>query len=260
MQHIVWEGDTPQGHFQIVDGPYDGREARVLYSGERQAAQSGVARDGQPDLLFDYNQRLLELALGLQPHRVLVLGGGVGTLPQALLAALPAVRIDMVEPNAGLIQLAYRYFDLPEDDRLQLFTTDGRSFLRQHATRYDLIIVDAFTDTAIPRELKTYEAFGAYHTHLQTPGVLVVNVISGYQGQSAHPLQQMYTAALSTFDAVDIFLATQGYSMWLPQNFILAAQKTGGQSAIERPLQQYVRHAAVRPPEVHPAMMSHDTA
>jgi spermidine synthase len=258
MQRIVWEGNTARGHFQVVDGLYDGRESRVLYSGEKQAAQSGLARDGQPDLLFDYNQRLLELALGMQPRTVLMLGGGVGTLPQALLAELPAVHVDMVEPDPGLAELAYRYFDLPVDSRLRLFCTDGRSFLAEHIECYDMVFVDAFTHTAIPRGLKTLEAFRAYRAHLNTPGVLAMNVISGYHGQSAHPLRQTYAAALSTFDVVDIFLATQGYSMWLPQNFILTAQKTAGQNSAERPLGQYVRHAAAKPPEVHPDMVLHD--
>jgi spermidine synthase len=254
MQQIVWEGDTAQGHLQIVDGPYDGRPARVLYSGDKQAAQSGIARDDKPDLLFDYNQRLLELALGLTPRTVLMLGGGVGTLPQALLAELPAAQVDMVEPDDGLTELAYRYFDLPVDDRLRLFHTDGRSFLREHAGRYDLVIVDAFMHTTIPRGLKTLEAFRAYAAHVNTPGVLAMNVISGYHGQSAHTLQQTYAAALHNFDAVDIFLASKGYSMWLPQNFILTAQKTAGNSAAQRPLAQFVRYAAVKPPETHPDM------
>src|SRR3954469_25939647 len=121
MQQVVWEGDTAYGHYQVVDAPYDGRPARVLYSGDHQAAQSGVATDGQPDLLFDYNQRLFEIARGVQPKTVLLIGGGVGTLPTALLAALPDVQVDMVEPDDGLTKLAYQYFDLPVDDRLRLF-------------------------------------------------------------------------------------------------------------------------------------------
>lgn len=253
MQQILWEGDTPYGHYQVVDTPYDGRPARVLYSGDRQAAQSGIPKDGKPGMLFDYNQRLFELADSLVPNRVLLIGGGVFTLPAVLLQTLPQVHIDAVEIDPGLTELAYKFFDLPVDERLSIFNTDGRTFLREHASRYDMILVDAFLHTVIPDELKTVQAFEAYAKHLEPKGVLAMNVISGYHGSGSRALEQVYAAALRSFDAVDIFLASHGYTLWLPQNFVLAAQK--GQNL---PLKDYVRHDAVKPPEVNPGMALND--
>lgn len=254
-QEVLWEGNTEYGHYQVVDTLYDSRPARVIYSGDRQAAQSGVAKDTNPDLLFDYNQRMFELATNLVPKTMLLIGGGVGTLATALLAALAGVQIDIVEPDKGLVKLAYKYFDLPVDERLRLHSTDGRSFLRQTAERYDLVLVDAFQHTTIPKDLKTLEAFQAYYKHLQPQGVLAMNIISGYHGPTAHTLQQIYAASLQTFETVDIFLASRGYSFWLPQNFVLAAQKQNN-----LPLRDYVRHDAVKPPEVSPASVLRDEA
>lgn len=254
QQEVLWEGNTAHGHYQVVETLYDSRPARVLYSGERQAAQSGVAKDGKPDLLFDYNQRMFELATSLAPESVLIIGGGVGTLAKALLEALPDVRVDIVEPDNGLSDLAYRFFDLPIDERLRIFNTDGRSFLRGHFGRYDLVLLDAFTHTTIPKELKTVEAFEAYQKHVKPGGVFAANVISGYYGPSANTLRTMYAAALQAFDTVDIYLASRGYSLWLPQNFVLAAQKQNN-----LPLKDYVRHEAVKPPEVTPAEVLRDS-
>lgn len=247
MQQVLWEGDTAFGHYQIVDTPYDGRPARVLYSGDRRAAQSGVAKDDNPDLLFDYNQRMYELVNGLTPGRVLVIGGGVFTLPAALLLALPELRIDVVEPDAKLTELAYEFFDLPVTDRLNIFNTDGRTFLQEHAMCYDMILVDAFSHTTIPRDVITHQAFQEYADHLGRSGVLAMNVISSYHGTKAHTLAQTYAAAIRSFDTVGIFLASRGYSMWLPQNFVLTAQKDG--SIL---LKDLVRHEAVKPPTVQP--------
>ena len=246
-QDVLWEGETTYGHYQVVDTLYDGRPARVLYSGNRQAAQSGVAKDDKPDLLFDYNQRMFELANALVPKTILLIGGGVGTLPMALRATIPGVRIDMVEPDTGLTKLAYRFFNLPVDEALQIFNTDGRTFLREHATRYDMILLDAFNHTTIPMELMTLQAFEAYKKHLNPSGVFIANVISGYYGPGAHVLRQMYAAALQSFETLDIFLASRGYSLWLPQNFVLTAQRD-----TDLPLKDYVRHEAVAPPEVRP--------
>jgi hypothetical protein len=247
MQHILWEGNTPYGHYQVVDTLYDGRPARVLYSGDRQAAQSGVAKDDNPDLLFDYNQRLYELAIGLAAKRILLIGGGTFTLPTILLKHLPMTIIDVVEPDAGLTELAERFFDLPTSSQLHIYNTDGRAYLRSHAIRYDLILVDAYDHVTIPRGIKTRQAFEAYGKHLEAGGVFAMNVISGYHGTGARPLREVYAAAMRTFDTVDIFLASQGYSLWLPQNFVLAARNGGGS-----PLGAYVRYQSVQPPEVSP--------
>jgi spermidine synthase len=252
-QDILWEGDTAMGHYQVIDTLYDGRPARVLYSGDQQAAQSGLAKDDNPDLLFDYNQRMFELVTSLVPENLLLIGGAVGTLPKALLEALPDIQVDMVEPDDGLTDLAYRYFALPVDARLRIFHTDGRSFLREHGTRYDMILVDAFMHTTIPKSLKTIEAFQAYNKHLKPNGILTANVISGYHGTGAHVLRDMSAAAFAAFNTVDIFLASRGYSLWLPQNFVLTAQKSG-----TLPLKDYMRYEAVKPPEVGPADALHD--
>jgi len=224
MQQLLWEGDTPRGHYQVIDTLYDGRKSRVLYSGDRQAAQSGIPKDDNPRLLFDYNQRMFEIVTALKPRAMLVVGGGVFTLPTALLHELPALHIDAVEPDEGLTELAERFFDLPDDDRLRIYNTDGRSFLREHPDRYDLIFIDAYMHTTIPRELKTRQAFAAYHAHLKSGGLLTMNVISGYEGQHARVLKEVCAAAKLSFDSVDLYLAGSGYSLWLPQNFVLTAQ------------------------------------
>jgi hypothetical protein len=244
MQRTLWEGDTTYGHYQVVDAPYNGRPARVLYSGDRQAAQSGIPQDDDPDLLFDYNQRLLELASNLQPKRLLIIGGGVFTLPTALLAVLPYTKIDVVEIDAELTDIAAEFFGLPTNDRLTIFNTDGRAYLRSTTVVYDMIIIDAFIHTAIPKEMKTIQAFKAYSSHLTENGVLAMNVISGYYRADARVLQELYAAASRSFDVVDTFLASHGYSLWLPQNFVFTTQKGMGQ-----PLEDYVRHDAVAPLE-----------
>jgi spermidine synthase len=242
---IVWEGDTPGGHYQIIDMMYDNRPARVLYSGQKRAAQSGVALDSERDLLFDYNQRLFELATSLVPKRLLLIGGAVATLPLALMRALPDISIDIVEPNAKLIELAHTYFGVPKTERLRAYYQDGLSFLQGHSQCYDMIIVDAFAHTTIPANLRSAGAFRHYAEHLEKNGVFAMNIISNYHGSGSHVLGGMYDMASQIFQHVDIFLASRGYSLWLPQNFILT-----GHNRDELTLRDYVRHDAVEPPSL----------
>jgi spermidine synthase len=249
---VVWEGDTAYGHYQIVDALYDNRPARVLYSGDHHAAQSGVPKDSKPALLFDYNQRMFELVTQLTPARLLLIGGAVATLPTALVEALPDLQVDVIEPDSGLTELAYKYFDAPVTPRLRFFHTDARSYLRSTAARYDVILVDAFVHTTIPKELRTIESFAALRKHLLPDGVAAMNVISGYHGKTSYVLREIYAAAKTAFLDVDVFLAGRGYSLWLPQNFVLVCQDGS------LPVQDYAQYQSIEPLDYRPEDIRHD--
>lgn len=85
MVKIIYNGTSKLSHYRIIDRVYNDRPSRLLLSGDKGAPQSGLALDDQTELLFDYNQRLFEVALSLEPKSVLVIGGGAFTLPRALL-------------------------------------------------------------------------------------------------------------------------------------------------------------------------------
>lgn len=222
---IIYEVDTDHQHYQVVDMVYEGRPARVLYSGQRQAAQSGLARDDKSDLLFDYNQRLRELAEGLQPKRLLVIGGGAYTLPMALLRDLPEVLIDVVELDPGLDDIAERFFGLQADPRLHIFHTEGRSFLERNDSLYDVIIIDAFSHTSIPPSLTEHAALQQIKRNLNSKGTVAVNVISSYLGRNAAPVRNLATAYDELFPGIYLFPASHSISLWLPQNFVLVAER-----------------------------------
>lgn len=222
---IIYEGDTELEHYQVVDTVYDGRPARVLYSGERAAAQSGIATDGKPEPLFDYNQRFMELIIGLKPQCLLLIGGGVYTLPMAALEALEKIEIDVVELDSGLDDIAERFFGLQSNPRLHIFHGDGRDFLEVGAKQYDLIIIDAFINLQIPRSLASPEAARAMARHLKRDGVGVMNIIATYRGRN-ELIRQQQAAFAEAFKTVEVFAAAGNlYTQWLPQNLVLTGQK-----------------------------------
>lgn len=246
------ETNTELEHYLVVDRMYEGRPARVLFSGPQRAAQSGIGLDDEPDLLFDYNQRLLEIANALYPSRVLVIGGGAFTLPQALVAALPDTTVDVVELDPGLEDIATRYFGLQKNDRLHITYADGRSFVEQSREQYDLIILDVFSELAIPRQFLTIEFIAMLRERLSSRGCVALNIIASYQGRNAGLIKGQYAAYQSLFKQVDIFPAAYGLTSWLPQNLILVAQ------LLEHDLQPYVRFAPIEPLNVSEADMLHD--
>lgn len=233
--------DTTYEHYEIVERHYEGRSARVLFSGQRRAAQSGVALDDNPDLLFDYNQRLLELANALYPKTILVIGGGAFTLPTALLTALPDAHITVVELDPELGTIAAQYFGLVDDERLQIVYGDGRHFLETTTKEYDLIIIDVFSELHIPKDFLTVEANNLYLAHVSARGSVALNIIASYQGRNAGLIKSQVAAYSKNFKKVTVYPAAHGLTSWLPQNLLLVAERQP-----KKDLDEYIRFAHIK--------------
>ena len=221
---LIFETETNYSFLQVWDVTYTGRPARVLYSGNAQAAQSGIALDDDPTLLFDYNQRFLEIVKGMSASRILLIGGGMFTLPMALLAEMPNIYIDVVEIDDALISIAKRYFHFKSNSRLRVVHNDGLKFLKATIKNYDIILVDAFSHTTIPESITNSTAITAMKQRLSPSGMVAVNVISAYKGRGADIISDLTNTFRSAFQYIDIFPASRSLSLWLPQNLILVAQ------------------------------------
>lgn len=221
---VLFDGDTEFGHYEVVNIIYAGREARVLYSGNRAAAQSGMALDDKPELLFDYNQRFMELIDGLKPRFILLIGGGAFTLPKAIIEKHPEIQLEVVELDPSLVDIAKQYFDFKLTAKTIVYNVDGREFLEQADKKYDLILVDAFVHATIPEDLRDYEAIQNYATHLREDGVVAMNVIASLRGDRSAMLGDMLRSGRRVFDEVEIFPASPGISEWTAQNFVVTMQ------------------------------------
>lgn len=107
---------------------------------------------------------------------VLVLGLGTGTFPKQIKYFFPQSRVDGVEIDAKVIELAKEYFDL-RDEEATIYINDGRVFLKEKvAEKYDLILIDAYHDITIPFHMTTKEFYTEVKEHLKPEGVLVLNI------------------------------------------------------------------------------------
>jgi spermidine synthase len=219
-EKIIYETDTKFEHYQVVDMVYVGRPARVLFSGQHSAAQSGVPTDDNPAMLFDYNQRFLELVGSLKPHSILLIGGGAFTLPMEILKYFPDTKIDVVERDPGLKDLAQKFFGLKKNKTLKIYFGDGREYLQNTDNVYELILIDAFVHSVIPKSLSTQEFATLIKLHLSKKGVTAINVISPYHGLHNSVIKQQYATYKSVFKHTDIFPADKTLSLWISQNFL----------------------------------------
>lgn len=225
MEHTspyLYKGSSEYGTYRILDTVHNGRPARLLY-GTDDSLQSGMPLDDDSELLFDYNQRFLEMIMSSGPSKILIIGGGTCTLPTAAYRLFPELTIDVVEIDGLLVDLAYNFFDLPRSPRLRIFIADAISYIAETKERYDMIIIDAFSGYTIPPSLLQLSAILQYRRHLTNRGVVAVNFISEYKKHRSSLAHEVVATFAEAFPYTNVFQSDPDYRRGADQNLILAA-------------------------------------
>ena len=110
-------------------------------------------------------QRILRLGLKnigyekiVPMNHILVLGVAGGSVIKTLVDEIKYKgKITGVEIDAEIIKIANTYFKLDEVKNLEIVIADAFEFVLKTKTKYDLIIIDIFQDTAMPNFL--FETF-----------------------------------------------------------------------------------------------------
>jgi spermidine synthase len=114
-------------------------------------------------------------------RRVLVIGLGGGVIPTAMRSVEPALRIDVVELDPAVVDVAKQYFDYREGPGLRTSIGDGRVFARRQlraGIRYDLIVIDAYERVYVPEHLMTREFIAEVKSLLAPGGVVASNTFA----------------------------------------------------------------------------------
>lgn len=218
---VIEEVSNQFGTFTVEELTYEGRSARVLFSAPQHAAQAGIPLDDDERLLFDYNQLFLDLATSLQPKNVLVLGGGTLTLPTALVAHLPTVKITAVEINSDLIKLAAKYFGYRPNKRLRVVIRDAKEFMQLAKPTFDLIVVDLYDNFTIPKHFLGNTFAAQLKLGLNSGGMVATNCIAATTGEEAVHLRRLVDSYRSEIGKVRILKPNNRYMGWLSQNLIV---------------------------------------
>jgi spermidine synthase len=170
-----------------------------------------------PDrLVFEYTRMMLgALYLDPQPHDVLILGLGGGTLPHTLEKLLPQSQIDVVEIDPAVVRVAQQYFGFAPDARMHLTVSDGRAYVRRvlrGSKRYDLIMLDAYDRVYIPEHMLTREFLQEVRGLLKPGGIVAANTFSSsrlYQNESV-TYQAVFGPFYNLKSANRVILAANG--------------------------------------------------
>jgi spermidine synthase len=161
--------------------------------------QSGMIIDRPFATAFEYADMFhLLRAYNPEARNVLFIGLGGGSSPKRLWRDFPDLGLQAVELDPVVVDVAYRFFELPRDDRLQVAIEDGRRYLDSNGERYDAILIDAFFADAIPFHLFTAEFMELARSRLNPGGVIMTNMI----GSIAGPRSRLFRSVYRTYRAV----------------------------------------------------------
>ena len=167
--------------------------------------------------LFEY--------LNKDAKSTLMIGGAAYTYPIHYLQKYQDKTIDVVEIDEKMTQIAEEQFGLnAKDERLKIYTQDGRSYLNYSENKYDTILIDAFKGLNAPFELTTYEALVHAKNMLNDNGIVLTNIISSLEGEDTDFIEYEYATYKAVFDDVKIF-QVQDRDYTESQNLILVGIK-----------------------------------
>lgn len=207
--HLARNGfhDLDTGYSRIlitpgVDGE-TGRAMRIMVTNPK-GIQSAMYLDEPLDLALHYT-RFYKLALHFKPGatRMLMLGGGGYSVPRHMLSRHPNLRMEVVELDPGVTDLARRLFALDDDPRLAIRHEDARTFLNRDHAHYDVILVDAFNSHySIPFHLTTLEAVKRLYGMLPHDGAVMMNLLSSIEGKGGRFLRALHATFRQVFPQV----------------------------------------------------------
>jgi len=196
----MYECDSPYHRVRVAD---DDGIRRLTFERNR---QSSMWLDDPFETDIEYVAYLhLTMAITPTATRTLLLGLGGGSVVKRMWRDYPDMRVDAVEIDPAVAEVAQTYFALPEDERIRVFIEDGREYMDRCAETYDIIIVDAFDDDRVPRPLLTEEFMRECRECLAPAGVIAYNFIGAVYGPRSKPFRSLYRTAANVWRQVWVF-------------------------------------------------------
>ncbi len=153
---------------------------RSLHIGS-DTVQSAMRLTRPHDLELSYTRSMMAcLLFNDDPHDVLMVGMGGGSVAKYVLRQFPEAKLRVVELDPQVVAIARQCFLVPQnDDRFEVVVGDGAEYMASCDERVDLIMVDGYDAESHVEELATREFYGHCRERLAAGGVLVVNLWGG---------------------------------------------------------------------------------
>jgi spermidine synthase len=217
---VVFETTSTYHHIRVVED----RGLRILYFDDAPETSMSIANPLQGH--FEYTDYFhMPWLWNTNISWVLMVGLGGASTQRSFAHYYPRVKIDTVEIDPSVVEVARAYFGYTESEAQKIHVDDGRLYLRRTTDRYDLLILDAYIQgrygSSIPQHLATREFFELARDHLTTNGVVAYNVIGTLTSWHSEIVGAIYHTLKSVFPQVYVFPAQTS------QNIVLVATRAG---------------------------------
>jgi len=138
-------------------------------------------------------------------HRVLIIGMGGGTASKKFYKDYPQVTVENVEIDPVVVDVAQKYFHVPQDARSHITVEDGRVYVVRNPGPYDLVILDAFFGETMPFHLMTVEFLQLVKERLTPHGVVAINFLGALTGRNSRLFRSIYKTLKTIYPQVLVF-------------------------------------------------------
>ncbi|NBC70562.1 spermidine synthase [Paenibacillus sacheonensis] len=201
---VLYEAAAEEGRDGFVVGDVNelyGEKGNFRVLQFSDAAVQGVMDLDDPQrVVFEYPLAIVHLLTHNRPRleRVFQIGHGIGTIAGHCRGA----RFKTAEIDERIVRASERYFGC---SGASVAIGDGRRILEsEEAETYDAIVMDAFTDSGLPRHLATDRFFAMAASKLEADGMIVLNVTG--KGHGDRQIGALYATLREAFSCVSAFM------------------------------------------------------
>ena len=167
----LYAGEDDHGPLLVMED----KEVRLLSFGDNDE-QSKLLKSALHVPMHTYLQAMLLVLLFIKPKRVIVLGLGGGGLIHALRNFDRGINITAVELREAVIEVAKRYFWLPQGKKLNLIHQDANEFLSEaNHKKADVIFADIYHGDGVDEQQLSETFIANAAGLLKAEGYLVLN-------------------------------------------------------------------------------------
>ncbi len=231
----VYDVDTAYSRVQVLTSRdrVTGKPIRAIAT-DPYFVQSAAFLDSD-ELVLEYS-KFYHLIRHFRPghENTLIIGGAGYSYPKEYLRTYPQARLDVVEIDPQMTEIARRFFGLKDDPRMTIFHEDARMYInRAEAGQYDAVLMDAFGSLfSVPHHLTTIEAVRELSRILKDDGVVIFNLGSAITGPSSSFLQAELRTYKEVFPQVYLFKVRPDYTEERLQNIMIVALKNPAPPAL----------------------------
>lgn len=183
--NTIYQDSTPYQELRVADE----ENVRTMYlDGQPQSAMYLDNTTGYP---WDYPYYFhIPFLMRDNIEKVLFIGGGGFSGPKKF--AEQNITVHAAELDPGVIKAARKHFNVSESEYLKVYNQDGREFLQDSNTTYDVIYLDAYRKSKVPFHLTTKEFMELTYEKTDDNGIIFSNTISTSSGPGSRFSRSQY--------------------------------------------------------------------